>query len=105
MLRAALELLITIILIMAARAILTNFFRSLTGGPGAAFPRAQQDQGPAAASASRNSPGPAAGNELHKDPVCGTYVAETTQFRRATGGQTFYYCSAACKEKHALVAR
>ncbi len=43
--------------------------------------------------------------ELHKDPVCGTYVAESTNFRRHASGQTFYYCSDSCREKHALVAR
>jgi len=50
-------------------------------------------------------PSPSAGGELKKDPVCGTYVAESAAFRRSAGGQTFYYCSEKCREKHALVAR
>lgn len=104
MLRAALELLITIIIVIAGRAILASFLKGIANSSAAAFQQKSQDQGNA------NSAGPGAassapkGNELHKDPVCGTYVAESTQFRRQAGGQTFYYCSANCKEKHALVA-
>lgn len=45
------------------------------------------------------------GGDLHRDPVCGTFVAESTPFQRHQAGSTFYYCSEACKEKHALVAR
>lgn len=105
MLRAALELLITIIIVIAARAILTSFLKGIANSSSAAFQHRPQDQG----NASNAGPGAASsapkGNELHKDPVCGTYVAESSQFKRQAGGQTFYYCSANCKEKHALVAR
>jgi hypothetical protein len=45
------------------------------------------------------------GGDLHRDPVCGTFVAESTPFQHHQAGSTFYYCSEACKEKHALVAR
>jgi len=45
------------------------------------------------------------GGDLHRDPVCGTFVAESTAFQRRLGAQTFYYCSDACREKHALVAK
>jgi hypothetical protein len=45
------------------------------------------------------------GGDLHRDPVCGTFVAETTAFQRRVSGQTFYYCSDSCKDKHSLVAR
>jgi hypothetical protein len=45
------------------------------------------------------------GGDLHRDPVCGTFVAESTAFQRQLGAQTFYYCSNACREKHALVAK
>ena len=105
MLRAALELLITIILVMAARAILTSFLKGIANSSSAAFQRGPQEPKTASGpdpSASAKAP---KGNELHKDPVCGTYVAESTKFRRQAGGQAFYYCSESCKEKHALVAR
>jgi hypothetical protein len=45
------------------------------------------------------------GGDLHRDPVCGTFVAESTPFQRRMTGQVFYYCSDSCKEKHALVAK
>ena len=61
-------------------------------------------------SASPNPPPPSAetqqlGGDLHRDPVCGTYVAESTPHQRRTSGQVFYYCSESCKERHALAAR
>jgi YHS domain-containing protein len=102
MIRAIIELLITIIVAMAARAILRSVFQGIANGPSTAFPRGQQQ--PQQNANTAQSP-PPKGNELHKDPVCGTYVAESTAYRRQASGQTFYYCSEACKEKHTLVAR
>lgn len=102
MIRALIELLVTIILAMAARAILRSVFQGIANGSSTSFPRGQQpdQQKTQAAQAA-----PQKGSELHKDPVCGTYVAESTAYRRQVGGQTFYYCSENCKEKHALVSR
>jgi YHS domain-containing protein len=94
MFRAALELLFTILIVMVARAILTSVMKGIANAS-----RPQQPQQPNRGPASQPS------GELHKDPVCGTYVAESTAFRRQAGGQSFYYCSEACREKHALVAR
>lgn len=48
---------------------------------------------------------PQLGGDLHRDPVCGTFVAESTPFQRRTASQVFYYCSDVCREKHTLVAR
>jgi hypothetical protein len=45
------------------------------------------------------------GGDLHRDPVCGTFVAESTPYQRRVTDRTFFYCSDACKEKHQLVAR
>ncbi|MBV9501679.1 MAG: hypothetical protein JO138_20100 [Acidobacteriaceae bacterium] len=102
MFRAILELIITIIVVMAARAILNSFLRGLSKASRDAFQESQhqnqRNSGPA-------TPPASAAGELHRDPVCGTYVAESTRFRRQAGGQTFYYCSENCREKHALVAR
>ncbi len=104
MFRALAELLITILVILIARAVLTAVMKGIANASSGAFRNQTADP-----SANQGSAKPAAtaqtGGELHKDPVCGTYVAESTPFRRQTGGQTFYYCSVACREKHALVAR
>ncbi len=101
MIRALLELIFTIVIVMIARAVLTRFMRGIASASNEAFRNRPAD--PLKNRGSAPSPAQTAG-ELHKDPVCGTYVAESTPFRRQTGGQTFYYCSDACREKHALVA-
>ena len=43
---------------------------------------------------------PTAG-ELKRDPVCGTFVPSSTVFQKVSGGQTHYFCSATCRDKHA----
>ena len=43
--------------------------------------------------------------ELHRDPVCGTFVAGSTAFQRQDANQKFYYCSENCRSQHALVSR
>lgn len=104
--RALLELILTIVVVLVARAILTSVMRGMVnaGRTASAQPPNSGD------SYQRQSPNGAGqqsqpSGELHKDPVCGTYVAESTLFRRQASGQTFYYCSSDCKERHALVAR
>ncbi len=37
---------------------------------------------------------------LRKDPVCGTYVSEALAVKRVAGGETFFYCSEECRQKH-----
>lgn len=103
--RALLELVLTIIAVVVARAILTSLMRGMASvsRTNSVRPPASNDsyQNP---QQSRAEPQTQPTGELHKDPVCGTYVAESTPFRRQASGQTFYYCSGDCKEKHALVA-
>lgn len=36
---------------------------------------------------------------LLKDPVCGTFVAPSTAVRKDRDGQTYYFCSAACRDR------
>jgi YHS domain-containing protein len=106
MFRALLELFITLVAAMVARAIISSIMKGLSNAGASAF---QQQTPPNPSSAPRSNPsnsgGPATASVLHKDPVCGTYVSEATGFRRQSSGQTFYYCSQACKDKHSLVAR
>ena len=51
------------------------------------------------ASGSRPPSSPSSGGELKKDPVCGTFVAEATAMQKTRGGETYYFCSAACRDK------
>ena len=103
MFRAALEILLPILLILVARAVFTSVMRGAANAARNSQSNAAPD--PPSQNKARTGQQRAGGGDLHKDPVCGTYVAESTAFRRQTGGQTFYYCSEACREKHALVAR
>ncbi len=103
MIRALLELIFTVIAVVVARMILTSLLRGVANASQGAF-RNRQPGGPIQNRGSAPSPAQSAG-DLHKDPVCGTYVAESTPFRRQIGRQNFYYCSDACREKHSLVAR
>ena len=36
---------------------------------------------------------------LKKDPVCGTFVAAATAVQKIKGGETYYFCSTACRDK------
>lgn len=45
---------------------------------------------------------PAVAGELKKDPVCGTYVLATTAVKKISAGETVYFCSADCRDKHAV---
>jgi hypothetical protein len=61
--------------------------------------------GPASASNGAQRPTMQVSGELHRDPVCGTFVAGSTAFQRQDAKQTFYYCSETCRAQHALVSR
>ena len=53
-------------------------------------------------SASAPGPRPTAvptGGELKKDPVCGTFISTSTALQKKAGGETYYFCSAACRDK------
>lgn len=97
MFRAILELVITILVAFVARAVLGSVVKGFGNAAAAArqaHPQQQQQQ-----QAEAKPTG-----ELHKDPVCGTYVAESTAFQRRASGKTFYYCSDACRSKHAIAS-
>ena len=36
---------------------------------------------------------------LKKDPVCGTFVSTATAMQKTKGGETYYFCSAECRDK------
>ncbi len=105
MFRALIELLFTVLIVFIARAVLSSLIKGIANASSGAFKNGQQNSSATYRGPSEAPSAPNAGSELHKDPVCGTYVAESTSFRRQIGGQTFYYCSDACREKHSLVAR
>jgi len=106
MFRALLELIVTIIIAMAARAIFGSVMKGFTNAARAGFQQSDSTPQPAPETP-RQQPRErvAVAGEMHKDPVCGMYVAESTQYQRRSGRDSFYYCSEECKNKHALAAR
>jgi YHS domain-containing protein len=105
MFRALLELFITLLAAMVARAVISSIMKGLSNATSNAFQQSQSPPNQQYSGSQPNPPGPKTGSELHKDPVCGTYVSEATGFRRQASGQIYYYCSEDCKNKHSLVAR
>ena len=49
--------------------------------------------------ASARRPSVPAGGELKKDPVCGTFISTSTALFKKAGGETYYFCSAECRDK------
>jgi YHS domain-containing protein len=93
--RVIIEFLFLVIFIVVARAIVSGLMRGFRASSASA--PGQTAGGPRQA--------PLRGTDLHKDPVCGTYVTESTRFQSQAAGQRFYYCSEVCREKHALVTK
>jgi len=53
------------------------------------------------ASSQRSPTAPPSGSTmLHKDPVCGAYVSEAVAVTLKEGGQTLWFCSETCRDKH-----
>jgi YHS domain-containing protein len=38
---------------------------------------------------------------LQMDPVCGTYVAADSSFKKIAGGKVYHFCSAECRNRFA----
>lgn len=56
-----------------------------------------------AGSSGGSGPRPGGGGQsqsLHKDPVCGTFVAASTAVQKYKDGKTHYFCSAACRDQY-----
>jgi len=54
---------------------------------------------PAASQGGPRAPAVPAGGELKKDPVCGTFISTATAIQKRAGGETYYFCSAECRDK------
>ena len=46
------------------------------------------------------APGERVGGALKRDPQCGTYIPESRAIRASLGGQTQFFCSAACRDAY-----
>jgi YHS domain-containing protein len=109
MFRALLELIVTFIIAMAARAILGSVMRGFANSARQGFqqngPAQQAPPDPPQHPPQQAKTRERVAGEMHKDPVCGMYVAESTQYQRRVGRDNFYYCSGECRSKHAVTAK
>jgi YHS domain-containing protein len=102
MFRALFELLVTIVIAMAARAILGSVMKGFANSARQGFQQAPAEPPPPPQQPKTRE---RVAGEMHKDPVCGMYVAESTQYQRRVGRDNFYYCSGECRSKHAVTAK
>jgi YHS domain-containing protein len=65
-------------------------FRGTEGPPDRVAPKPPQDA----------SVNPSASTLLHQDPVCGTYVAAGSSFRKVSKGQVLHFCSEECRDRY-----
>ena len=84
-----------LILYVIVGVVILTLLRSVLEAVGKAF---------SSASSSPSSPpaGPPRGQapqSLKKDPVCGTFVSVATAMQKTKGGETYYFCSAECRDK------
>jgi YHS domain-containing protein len=100
MFRALIELLLLIAFVLIGRAVLNSILKGIARTASNSFANSGGDR-----PQQKQQQPPSVTGELHKDPVCGTYVAESSALKRQVGRETFYYCSENCREKHSLVAR
>jgi YHS domain-containing protein len=87
MMRAILELILTVFVITLLRSVIGIFAKSMfhPSTPSAASPG--------------QKPSVPAGGELKKDPVCGTFISTATAIHKRVGSETYYFCSSDCRDK------
>jgi YHS domain-containing protein len=86
MIRAILFLLILIVAV--------TFLRAVIGLIARAMSQALEPEKTDAA------PSHAAGGELKRDPVCGTYIAESASVKKTVGNQVIHFCSPSCRDRY-----
>jgi hypothetical protein len=76
--------------------IILTLLRSVLEAVGKAFSSATS---PSPAAPSAGAPRGQTPQSLKKDPVCGTFVSTATAIQKNKGGETYYFCSAECRDK------
>jgi hypothetical protein len=85
-----------LILYVIVGVVILTLLRSVLEAVGKAFSTATSST-PSPPSA--GGPRGQAPQSLKKDPVCGTFVSMATALQKTRGGETFYFCSAECRDK------
>jgi len=85
-----------LILYVVVGVVILTLLRSVLEAVGKAFSAATSSP---SSEPSAGGPRGQAPQSLKKDPVCGTFVSEATALQKTKGGQTYYFCSAECRDK------
>ena len=85
-----------LILYVIVWVVILTLLRSVLEAVGKAFSSAGT---PSAGAPSAGAPRGQAPQSLKKDPVCGTFVSTATAMQKNKGGETYYFCSAECRDK------
>ena len=85
-----------LILYVVVGVIILTLLRSVLEAVGKAF---SSPASPPAGTPSEGAPRGQAPQSLKKDPVCGTFVSTATAMQKNKGGETYYFCSAECRNK------
>jgi YHS domain-containing protein len=94
--RVLLYLIVGVVILTLLRSVLEAVGKAFAGGTSSSPTASSTGSSP------RSSPRSSPHGEpqmLKKDPVCGTFVSEATAVQKTKGGQTYYFCSAACRDK------
>ena len=78
-------LLLVILAVLLARAVRGVFASAITASKGEP----------------RRPAGPSRGVKMVRDPVCGTFLVPGNGLTLTEGGTVHYFCSEACRDKHA----
>jgi len=89
MFRAIAFLIASILVLTLIRSVVGAISRLFSGFVSPAQPQSQPRRGPDMPVA----------ESLQKDPVCGAFVAPSTAVQKVAAGKTYYFCSAACRDK------
>jgi len=85
-----------VLLYLVVGVIILSLLRSVLEFIGKAFTSASS---PGPADPSRPAGQTSQPQTLKKDPVCGTFVSPATAVQKTKGGETYYFCSAECRDK------
>jgi YHS domain-containing protein len=85
---------VRVVLYAIVAVLVISAIRSVVGVLGKAFAQFTGMRAPAP-----RRPVMTTGGELKRDPVCGTFISPATAVQKKVGGEVFFFCSAACREK------
>lgn len=88
------------LLILVVSILLITILRSVIGLIMRGFADLFGTQPPANADGTRRPPPVPAGGELKRDPVCGTYIAESASIKKTVRGEVLHFCSAECRDRY-----